>query len=96
MQYHLSSGPPDLNQIKTWSSLDLRAYLKKQGYHPTYFKQAHRGFYNPRNRQTMLVPLGDILLPKDEIIALFQASCATDMPPELEWYRFQLFIYSKS
>lgn len=81
-----------MNTIKNWSSEDLQAYLKEQGYHPTYWKGKNRGFYNPRNRQTVLVPIEDIMLSKYEIIALFTESEAADMPVELEWRQFQTFI----
>jgi len=82
-----------MNTIKNWSSQDLQAYLKGQGYHPTYWQGNNSAFYNPRNRQTMLVPTDEYMFSKDEIIVLFTQSKATDMPPEIEWHRFQLFIH---
>lgn len=78
----------------TQTSDNLQQYLLAQGYHPTYFKGNNRGFYNPRNRQTMLVPYESISLSKEQILTLFSKSAATDIPPELEWYRFQLFLHS--
>ena len=70
----------------------LQQYLLSQGYHATYWKGDSRGFYNPRNRQTLLVPVENSTLSKAQILALFQNSQATDLPPQLEWYQFQLFL----
>ena len=76
------------------TSLELQQYLLSRGYHATYWKGDNRGFYNPRNRQTLNVPDKNCTLTENQIIALFRSSEATDLPPQLEWYKFQLFKYS--
>lgn len=70
----------------------LKHYLLSQGYHATYWKGDSRGFYNPRNRQTLFVPDMNCTLSKAQILGLFQDSQATDLPPQLEWFQFQLFL----
>ena len=81
-------------EVKTTSD-ELQHYLLAQGYHPTYWKGNDRGFYNPRNRQTILVPFKNCELSKAQITTRFRTSKATDMPAEIEWHRFQLFLHSQ-
>jgi hypothetical protein len=93
MKHFLNDTASD--DLKLYSISTLTDYLLVQNYHPTFFQGMSRGYYNPRNRQTIRVPLELEHLTKEEILTLFIESNATDMPSEIEWHRFQLFIYSQ-
>ncbi len=83
-----------MNTIQVTSN-KIKAYLLEHGYHTTYLKGTNKGFYNPRNRQTLLVPNSNDSLTKIQVLELFQNSKAIDMPAELEWYRFQIFLFNQ-
>lgn len=78
----------------TYTFKNISDYLKHFRYLPTYRKGNKDAFYNPRNQQDLLIPIDKLEFTKSEIIQLFFENKATDMPPEIEWYRFQLFLHS--
>jgi len=94
--FHFQQLMPIVPTMKTtYTNQQLVSYLKHFRYLPTYRKSNKDAFYNPRNRQDLLVPIDKESFTQPEIIALFQKSRATDFPPEIEWSRFHLFHYSQ-
>ncbi|HNP66270.1 MAG TPA: hypothetical protein PKH16_00060 [Aequorivita sp.] len=79
----------------TYTFKDISDYLKHHRYLPTYRKNIFDAFYNPRNRGDILIPYDRDDLTEEEILHFFNESNATDMPPQIEWHRFQLFMYEK-
>lgn len=80
---------------KTYTFKNLSDYLKHHRYLPTYRKNIFDAFYNPRNRGDILIPFEKEDFSQSEIIQIFLESKATDMPPETEWHRFQLYMYEQ-
>lgn len=83
-----------MKTINKFTFKNLSDYLKHFRYLPTYRKGNKDAFYNPRNRQDLLIPIDKPEFTKLEVITLFSNSKATDMPPNIEWCRFQQYIYS--
>ncbi|WP_452597569.1 hypothetical protein [Pontimicrobium sp. MEBiC01747] len=69
----------------------LVIYFKRYKYHSIYFTKTADAFYNPRNRQTLLLPKETETFSKEEAITMFTESKATDLPPEIEGQRQVLF-----
>ncbi len=85
-----------MNNEGIYSIAQLAAYLISESYHLTYRQGCNDAYYNPRNRQYILVPIfQERLLSKEEIIELFTESKATDLPPELEYHRFTLYLHAR-
>lgn len=83
-----------MNHEKIYSVAQLVAYLKSESYYLTYRQGCNDAYYNPRNRQYMLLPIShERILSKEEIIELFTNSKATDLPSELEYHRFTLYLH---
>lgn len=80
----------------TYTIKNVSNYLIHFRYLPTYFKGENRAFYNTRNRQHLLIPLENESLTEQDIIQFFKKGKATDMPPEIEWSRFQIFMHSQN
>ncbi len=78
---------------RTYTVCQLANYLQGLRYQLTYRQGTRDAYYNPRNRQIMLLPsVRETILTTAEIIRLFRQSHAVDMPPELEFIRFSQFI----
>ncbi len=78
---------------RTYTVWQLTNYLRGLRYHLTYRKGAKDAYYNPRNRQIILLPVvRETIMTTGDIIWLFRESKAMDMPPELEYIRFSQFI----
>ncbi|PKV50820.1 hypothetical protein ATE84_2887 [Aquimarina sp. MAR_2010_214] len=85
-----------MKQEGIYSVAQLAAYLKSEAYHLTYRQGSNDAYYNPRNRQYIFIPIfHERLLSKEEIIELFTESKATDLPPELEYHRFTLYLHAR-
>ncbi len=80
---------------RTYRVKELEHYLKSRSYHLTYRQGNFDAFYNPRNRQYILLPVDrSVAYSKEELLALFAESEATDLPPKLEYYQFVLHIHT--
>ena len=74
----------------------LKAYLNEIGYLMTYRKGNCDGYYNYRTNECLLIPFDKTtVLDISDIQKIFKNSDAIDLPAELEFNRFQLFIYNQ-
>lgn len=86
-----------MKKEENYTVKELAAYLTSLSYHLTYRQCDCDAFYNPRNRRYILLPVNrEKILTKSGIITLFEESEATDLPSELEYNRFTLYLYSIS
>ena len=84
-----------IQQQELYNSETVKQYLLFMGYHATYWRGSVRGFYNPRNGKTVLIPDTDAILSKTEVLEIFNRDKATDLSADLEWLNLQRFTRVK-
>ena len=82
-------------QKTTYCFKQLRDYLIENNYTPSYRRGNKDAFYNGKTNLEVLIPFNQEAFTKQQIIQIFQEDNATELPPQIEWCRFQVFIYSQ-
>lgn len=71
----------------------IRHYMSKNGYVPSFRRGNKDAFYNHRNQSHVMIPFGLESYTREDIITAFEADGATIRPPEIEYFRLRVFLY---
>ena len=71
----------------------IREYMSKNGYVPSFRRGDKDAFYNHRTNTHVMIPFDLRNYTREDIIGAFEADGATIRPPEIEYFRLRVFLY---